>query len=99
MGGIYGIPFVSSGLSKILRNENGEFELVPNGTVPIAAFLPSPTNRMPNVNATSVTFAEMTETEGNFTSPFLVFTKDHEFNLIKQLFFQQDNDYNVFFIR
>ena len=75
MGGIYGIPFISSGLSKILRNENGEFELVPNGTVPIAAFLPSPTNRMPNVNATSVTFAEMTSTEGNFASNFFYIYK------------------------
>ena len=86
MGGIYGIPFISSGLSKILRNENGEFELVPNGTVPIAAFLPSPTNRMPNVNATSVTFAEMTPTKGIF-SPFCLYLQkimpfDNQKNLI-----------------
>ena len=88
MGGIYGIPFISSGLSKILRNENGEFELVPNGTVPIAAFLPSPTNRMPNVNATSVTFAEMIPTKSKFATPFLVFTKDHELKFNQKIIFQ-----------
>ena len=59
-----GISFASSGLSQIIRNDNGDFEIYPNGTVPIAAFLNNATQNMPNVNATTVTFAETGASSG-----------------------------------
>ena len=58
VGGAFGIPFAASGLSQFLLRDNQRFEIFPNGTTPIAAFLTNPTQRMPDVNATSVTFAE-----------------------------------------
>ena len=64
VGGLVGISFASSGLSQIIRNDNGDFEIYPNGTVPIAAFLKNATLRMPTVNATTVTFAETSEDTG-----------------------------------
>ena len=58
VGGAFGIPFAASGLSQVLLRDNERFEIFPNGTTPIAAFLTKGTQRMPDVNATSVTFAE-----------------------------------------
>ena len=58
VGGALGIAFAASGLSQILIRDNQQFEIYPNGSTPIAAFLTAPTRLMPNVNATSATFAE-----------------------------------------
>ncbi len=58
VGGALGIAFASSGLSQFLLRDNQQFEIFPKGTTPIAAFLTNPTQRLPEVNATSATFAE-----------------------------------------
>ena len=58
VGGALGIAFAASGLSQVLIRDNRRFEIYPNGTTPIAAFLTNATERMPEVNATSATFAE-----------------------------------------
>ena len=58
VGGVLGIAFAASGLSQVLLRDNQRFEIFPNGTTPIAAFLNNATQRMPGVNATSATFAE-----------------------------------------
>ena len=65
-GGALGIAFAASGLSQVLTRDGTQFEIFPNGSTPIAAFLDSPTNSIPEVNATSVTFAETGDDSGNW---------------------------------
>ena len=65
VGGAFGIAFAASGLSQIISRDNQQFEIFPNGSTPIAAFLTAPTKTMPNVNATSATFAETGDDFGN----------------------------------
>ena len=65
VGGAFGIAFAASGLSQIISRDNQQFEIFPNGSTPIAAFLTAPTTSMPEVNATSATFAETGDDSGN----------------------------------
>ena len=65
VGGALGIAFAASGLSQVLVRDNRRYEIYPNGTTPIAAFLTNATQRIPNVNATSATFAETIGNLGN----------------------------------
>ena len=65
MGGALGIAFAASGLSQVLVRDNKEYEIYPNGTIPIAAFLTNSTVRMPDIMATSATFAEIIGDPGN----------------------------------
>ena len=58
VGGALGIAFAASGLTQILTRDGEQYEIYPNRTTPIAAFLTAKTKQMPEVNATSVTFAE-----------------------------------------
>ena len=64
VGGALGIAYAASGLSQFLVRDNEQYQLFPNGTVPIAAFLTAPTKRMPEVNATSLSFAETADESG-----------------------------------
>ena len=64
MGGVLGVAFATSGLNQILIRDSQNFEIYPNGTTPIAAFLTAPTRLNPQVNATSVTFAETDKDQG-----------------------------------
>ena len=62
---MFGIAFAASGLSQIITRDNEQFEIYPNGSTPIAAFLTAPTISMPEVNATSATFAETGNDQSN----------------------------------
>ena len=68
VGGLVGISFASSGLSQIISREEGNFEIYPDGTTPIAAFLKNETMRLSDTvtlqNATTVTFAETSDISG-----------------------------------
>ena len=68
VGGLVGIPFASSGLSQIISREEGNFEIYPDGTMPLAAFLKNETMRLSDTvtlqNATTVTFAETSDISG-----------------------------------
>ena len=65
VGGALGVAFAASGLTQILTRDNEQFEIFPNGSTPIAAFLTAPTRAMPEVNATSATFAETGDDSGD----------------------------------
>ena len=49
----------------MLTRGDTQFEIFPNGSTPIAAFLNAPTESIPEVNATSATFAEILDEAGN----------------------------------
>ena len=50
----------------MLVRDNKEYEIYPNGTIPIAAFLTNSTVKMPDIMATSATFAERIGDLGNY---------------------------------